>query len=863
MNADDTEILQPEPSQFQPGEVIASRYRIRRYIARGGMGEVYEAEDLDLEVIVAVKTLRTAVVAGDLRLSRFKREIDLARRVTHPNIGRIFDIGHHTRPGGDEVPFLTMEFLSGETLAQRIARLGPIPRPEMLPLTLDMVRALDAIHRNGIVHRDFKSSNVMLIAQPGQSDCARVMDFGLARPANAGDFTFTQSGFISGTPVYMAPEQFENISTPASDIYSLGIVLHEMLTGTRPHVRTGSTTAAAPALGTEWAPVVRRCLALNPADRFQNAGELLELLLGSNTSATPLTATPPPRSRPGLWIIASICAMIIAIASFTWPRTQPIIRGSSAPTHLALLPIISESADPADAAFCAGFSDTVRGDLAGMETGSKNALWVVPSVEVRGITSPSQAYREVGANLVLVVTFHRQTSGVSLSTELVDAQNRHLLKASAVSVPSLPALRQAAITQIASLLDVSVPDAASREMVDSSTTEPGAFEYYEQGRGYLQENDLQSLNHAIELFRKAFAKDPAFTLAYAGLGEAYAAKYELTKDPQWIQQAVANGKKAIGLNGGLAQVHSTMGEIYRMTGHSDLAITELKRAIEIQPACLSCYHHLGDAYLDRGQLADAERSFALILREQRGDVQGYSGLGKVADMRGDLPKAAAMYKQALDLAPDRATEAANLGGVYVEMGRYAEAVPLLQKALTQQPSDQTYSNLGGALMLLGRFPEAVDAMQHAVKLAPLNHDCWRNLGDSYRQVPALRGQANGAYLKALERARAALAVKPGDPDLLSSIGLYSAHLGDNRKSAAFTAEALLKAPGNSSVLFTAALANELTGQRKKALINLAAAAKAGYPLSLIEKEPELFALHADPNYRTWIDQVKTSSAGSH
>ena len=200
-----TESLETAPAQFVPGEIVGSRYLVRRFLARGGMGEVYEADDLEMDLTVAIKTLRPSAFGGDALLSRFKREVDLARRVTHPNIGRIFDIGHHNRADGENIPFLTMEFLEGETLAQHIRRGGPIPEAEALPLVREIVQALDAIHQTGIVHRDFKSANVMLVPAGNGQLHARVMDFGLARPAALDGSTLTRTGLVSGTPAYMAP----------------------------------------------------------------------------------------------------------------------------------------------------------------------------------------------------------------------------------------------------------------------------------------------------------------------------------------------------------------------------------------------------------------------------------------------------------------------------------------------------------------------------------------------------------------------------------------------------------------------------------------------------------------------------------
>ena len=166
-------------------------------------------------------------------------------------------------------------------------------------------------------------------------------------------------------------------------------------------------------------------------------------------------------------------------------------------------------------------------------------------------------------------------------------------------------------------------------------------------------------------------------------------------------------------------------------------------------------------------------------------------------------------------------------------------------------------------MYTGRYEEARDASERAVQLTPNNHDYWRNLGDCYRMIPALRGDAVGAYRHALQHAEASLVVKPDDSDLLSSIGLYYAHLGDQAKAESYMNRALKAAPNDSSVLFTAGLIKELTGRPKDAIKSLAASAKAGYSVSLIDKEPELSNLRRDPAYQMWIKQVRSSGTSSH
>jgi len=237
-----------------PGIVVSGRFEIIRFLGEGGMGEVYEARDLELGDHLALKTIRPEISTDKKVITRFKREIQLSRRVTHPNVCRIFDLGHHTLTIDDTateesgITFLTMELLDGETLAHRLRRQGALAASAALPLVRDIAEALAAAHDVGIVHRDFKPSNAIIVSCPGRqstgenrSERAVVTDFGLARSTSlafSGLSTLdsvTDAGHIVGTLAYMAPEQL--LGEPISqrvDIFSFGVTAYELLTNQKP-----------------------------------------------------------------------------------------------------------------------------------------------------------------------------------------------------------------------------------------------------------------------------------------------------------------------------------------------------------------------------------------------------------------------------------------------------------------------------------------------------------------------------------------------------------------------------------------------------------------------------------------------------
>ena len=337
---------------FSPGNRIAGRYRVVRFIARGGMGEVYEVDDLELKERVALKTVRSEVGGDEIAIERFRREIQLARKVTHPNVCRIFDVSYH-RPegGGAETIFLTMELLPGATLAERLRSGGPMRPEEALPIARQVAEALQAAHEVGVVHRDLKPGNVVLVEGRGGVR-AVVTDFGLARLESGAEdrgLTLTAHAGVVGTPAYLAPEQIEGKEiTPAVDIYAFGIVLYEMLTGKVPFIGDTALSTAVkrlqeapasprvhvPDLGKRWESAILRCLAREPSARFPTALAAVDAITQATrgempafTPPTPAPAVPAPApSRPvsgagGRRLkIALLAALVLAAAAVGWIR---------------------------------------------------------------------------------------------------------------------------------------------------------------------------------------------------------------------------------------------------------------------------------------------------------------------------------------------------------------------------------------------------------------------------------------------------------------------------------------------------------------------------------------------------------------
>jgi serine/threonine protein kinase len=322
----------PPVQSFRVGERVLDRFEVVRFIARGGMGEVFEIRDHALDETLALKTVAAMVADEPEALARFRREVQLARKVTHPNVCRILEFGCHRRQEGHrsrEIPFLVMEYLRGRTLRAHVREGGPMREADIERVALQMADGLRAIHTAGIVHRDFKGDNVFLVHGP-EGPRAVLVDFGLARPLDARDGRSVGSRpALIGTPQYMAPEQLLGApATIASDLYAFGVVLFEMWTGQRPFGDDGAAPLrrveeSAPRIGLRrrdvpppWEAVVERCLARAPEDRFRDVDEMVATLRGP-TSVT--------RGRARWPTVATAAMLCLGLAGVAWGlRRSPI-----------------------------------------------------------------------------------------------------------------------------------------------------------------------------------------------------------------------------------------------------------------------------------------------------------------------------------------------------------------------------------------------------------------------------------------------------------------------------------------------------------------------------------------------------------
>jgi eukaryotic-like serine/threonine-protein kinase len=908
---------------FATGDLVAGRYRVLRKVAKGGMGEVYEVADLELHSRVALKVISLKSAAKPNALEMFRREILLARQVTHPNVCRIYDIGHHDHPEHGDLLFLTMEFLEGITLADRIRTQGSLTREESLPLLRQMIHALSAAHHLNIAHRDFKSANVILCEAKKASDSGRiagttgspgtvaaagaasgpasgsnpgvepkskrdassgapsarvgsgslpgssanytlvkVTDFGLARSVDGLETTL--HGEVWGTPDYMAPEQFHGQSSIASDIYALGVVIYEMFTARLPHRSSAGSTppdggpsAPTEKIPAEWRPVVKKCMAFDPADRYATIDDVWAALQGEESTAARRKTFLGLSSQAVVTMVVALAAVLGLSAWLGGDVIQRWLHPVPEQKHIAVLQFENVGGDSANAAFASGVGETLASKLSELG-GDQQLYWVVPFSDSRKYTDVEQARRNLDVTLVVTGSVQRTGDAVRITANVVDAE-KHKVLASRVmtaSMGELNVLQDETWESVAEMVQQPVDPATRKTIDDSSTRNARAYDYYEQGVGYLQRGDLAGVDNAIDAFHKSAAQDPNYVLAQAGLGDAYAMKYLLTKDPQWIAEATQYGNRAAAMNPNLAPVRETLGKIYQQTGKFDEALAEYHRAVELNPMAIGASYRIGKIYASQEKYAQAEEAFKRVIARMPSFWLGYSGLGELYYNQGKFKEAATQYQKVIDLMPDNPLGYEGLGGAYEQMGNYKDAITIFNKGLQVKPSPEIWSDLGAAYMFTGENGKAAEAMRKAVDLNPHDHTLWRNLADSYRQVPSLTSQAPATYAKALEVAQQQLTVNPTDKDALSGAALYEAHLGDATAAKKYITRALQQAPKDSDALFTAALVYEIIGDRQRAVTMLQDSIVAGFSIEDVKREPELQALRADKRYQQMLHSTQ-------
>ena len=845
---------EPQPSSGSRDltGVRVGRFAIRALLGTGGMGEVYCADDTRLKRPVALKRVSRKLGADPRARQHILKEAERASALSSPHIAAVYDVLEEN----GEV-FLVMEYVEGTSLRQRLRMVGQFPTSQFLDLAMQCAEALVVAYRKGIVHRDIKPENI-LITPAGQ---AKILDFGLAKHVptpDEADVTISGDSLdwsLAGTPGYMAPEVLlGGEADHRSDIFALGVVFYEMLTGRHPFGAEHRTAAAlqvtpvsagklVPSVPAELDRIVTKMLAKSPDERYATAADLLADLRTLERGRPFLVCTAP---RPHLWATRAgrgIALVVLVLLAFA---TAPIAHqhwrrwfvGADLPEkrNLAVLPFEVVGEDQGARAFAQGLGETLTGKLAQLT--DTYPLQVVPPSEVRSqrVDSVEQACVGLGANLVLEGSLQRSGSLVRVTYHLVDAHTRRQLRGDTVTAQASDpfAMEDRVVQSVLRSLDLELGSKDRRALQARGTSEPAAYDFYLRGRGYLMEyQKAENVDSAIEVFRRALERDPNYTLAYAGLGESYWHKYQATHAAEWMTRALEACQKAAALGEGTI----CLGHVYNETGNYDQAVSEFQRALQVDPTSDDAYRGLAFAYEHLGKTAEAEQTYkhAIAVRPQY--WAGYNWLGSFLFRQGRFQEASTMFQQVTALAPDSFRGYQNLGGAYTALGRFDQAVPALEKSVHLRPSAAAYSNLGTVYFYLRRFADAARAYEQALKLDDRDYVLWGNLAEAYYWSPGERGKSADAYRRALALAQEQLKVNPRQTSALGQVALDNAMLGDMANAEQYLRRALALAPGDPDLQLKGAVTESRLGHPDRAIAFLEKALAAGISPDVIRNHP--------------------------
>ncbi|HSE36285.1 MAG TPA: protein kinase [Blastocatellia bacterium] len=751
-----------------------AHYRIISKLGAGGMGEVYLAEDTRLGRKVALKILNADLTRHEDRVRRFEQEARAASALSHPNILTIFDIGKE-----DSTHFIATEFIDGQTLRSVLTR-ARMKLGEVLDIAVQTAGALAAAHASGIIHRDIKPENIMV--RP--DGLVKVLDFGLAKLIEAqapspdsGARTIakanTDPGTVMGTAAYMSPEQARGQKVDArTDIFSLGVVIYEMIAGRTPfegetasHVivsilekEPAPLTRSSPDTPSELERIVTKALAKDSDERYQTIKDLLidlkrlkqrrdvdaeiersispdtinrsasAITSGSAAAATAtssLTSSGDAAARTTSsaeylvseirqhkkGVIGAVAVLIIAIAAliyFFYPTSGVAI------DSIAVLPLANAGADPNTEYISDGISESLINSLSQLQRLRVTARSTAFRYKGKEI-DPQQVGRDLNVRSVLMGRVRQVGDTLNIQVDLVDATTGAQLWGEEYNrkVSDILAVKQEISREITDKLRLKLTGDEQERITRRDTTNPEAYQSYLRGRYHWNKRSGDELKKAIEQFQQAIDRDPNYALAYTGLADCYMLLEQYAGVPTSETEAktLAAVERALAIDDSLAEAHTSLAFYYHQLWRWEESEKEFKRAISLNPNYPTARHwyQILLGVLGRDDEALAEIKRALELDPLSPILE--VNIGEAYLRKGDLDSAMEHAKRLVQLDPNFPLAHQIYGLMYLKQRRYAQAIAEFQQNVTNDRSANSLSYLGHAYAMAGRRDEAVAVLK--------------------------------------------------------------------------------------------------------------------------------------------------------
>jgi len=725
-------------------------YEIKSPLGKGGMGEVYLAHDSRLGRSVALKVLPADLASDPQRMRRFSQEAKTTSALNHPNLLTIYEIGQE-----ESILFIATEYVDGETLRTKLSA-GPLPYSEVLRIGSQVAEALAAAHEAGIVHRDIKPENIMLRRR---DHIVKVLDFGLAKHtdqsaqrrltdsgASSSTMIQTEANVIVGTGKYMSPEQARGLPVDTrTDVWSLGVVIYEMLAGYPPFTgETGSDLIVAildreparlperePPIPLELQRIIRKALSKDREKRYHTIKDLavdleslrLELqlsaehqrIMSSASIERPVTSQSvqtsrsmpintaeerteaisrlaPVKSKNLKWIVAGVAAIVLAVAVgaylYLHRTTKPVI------DSIAVLPFVNVGLDPNTEYISDGITDSIIDGISQLPDLAVIARSSVFRYKGRDI-DPQAVAKELGVRAILTGVITQRGDNLTISAELVDASNNHRIWGERYErqLSDILLVQSDIAKDISESLRSKLTGEEQKRVVKRYTENQDAYQAYLKGRYHWNKRTGADLNKSIEYYNQAISIDPGYALAYSGLADCYLVLPDYSNVPstEAHPKSKAAALKALELDETLAEAHAALGGV-KIDSEWDFvgAENELKRAIELNPNYATAHHWYAQYLSVMGRHEEAVKEIrraqeldplSLIINAVLGDT--YTKARRYDD-------AILQLRKTVEMDQNFSRSYRYLGNAYVEKGMYAEAIAAYQTAATLggEPAEQ-------------------------------------------------------------------------------------------------------------------------------------------------------------------------------
>jgi serine/threonine protein kinase/tetratricopeptide (TPR) repeat protein len=817
-------IVQDPTRGFCAGQIVSERFEIVRKIGEGGMGIVYEALDRKRHQRIALKFAK----AGFQRL--LTPELEGALKVRHPNICLVNEI-HTARVEEYEVDFLTMEFVEGETLSRYLSEHGKLPQQKALEIARQICAGLAEAHRSGIIHRDLKTGNVMLCPTAKEGLRVVIMDFGLA----GGVALDSTEG---GTPGYMAPELWKGEKAScASDIYSLGVILYEIVTGRMPVEEKSvepdrpshfvAPTSLIKGLDRRWDRVILSCLDVSPALRTSDARQVI-----AGLEKKPLRKAP----------LLTVASLIVAALAMPQPREWLSDRFWPPPNvRLAVLPL--EGATKS-AEIGGGVLQDVSDRIRRMSSGRRTVV-VIPPSEIldRHIHTADQAREVLHATHALQTRVNHEGDDLVAQGTVIDLSTHTPLREfaghySPATIGTMPAAVAGAVSVALGLHGPVTPD------VLSSAATPA----YDRGL-YLLRRDHQSFDEAVASFEQAARLDPRSSLPLAGLVEAKVMKFEETHQETHLDDARRSLRAAESLSPDSPRVRMAAGLLKETASQYEQALEDYRGVQDHEPRNVDALRRIAGVYDKLHMPSEAVEAYQKAIELDPGYYAGYHGLGVLYYYHGNYPEAARQFQKSIEQAPGLFDEYTNLGAALDELGQDTEAEKALLASLKLRETPRALNSMGAIRAYQKKDVEAIAYYKRAVALDPSNYITVENLADSNRRLGRMR-DAKAAYRQAMDLALSTLKENPRLGYPRGYVAYIAARLGDRKRAEDEIAQALQLSPGETKVIRSAVLTYEALGQRDRAIQVLDAATPD--LLRELDRQPDLADFSQDSRFRQLV-----------